>query len=85
MAANWYKIFNKTDFVAEALVSRTLVLTLIGIGETTFEVFVGNHVSVLFDDVFLPIGLLDQNPYVRDGYAVYENDAGDIYFGIGDA
>ncbi len=84
MAANWFNIFNKTEFLAESLVSRTLIVNLAGVGQATFEIFSGNYVSVLYDDVFLPVGFLDTNPYMRDGYAVYEDDAGDVWFGIED-
>ncbi len=85
MAANWYNIFNKTDFIAESLVSRTLNVMLTGIGQVTIEVFRGAYVSVLYDDVFLPVQFLDVNPYERDGYAVYEDAAGDVWLGIEDA
>lgn len=82
MSVNWYKLFNVTEFLAEGLVSRTLVLELEGIGTQTFEIFRGNYVSVLYADTFLPIELLDQNPYAREGYAVYKDTADDVWIGI---
>ncbi len=82
MSANWYKIFNSTDFLAESLVSRTLVVDLEARGQETFEIFNGNFLSVAYDDTLLPINFLDQNPYVRDSYAVYEDASNDVWFGF---
>lgn len=82
MAAEWYKLFNLADFLATGLVSRTLIFDLEGRGPTTFEVFRGNEVSVAYDDAFLPVSFLDQNPYAQPGYAVYLDSSDDVWFGF---
>lgn len=82
MSASWYNIFNVAEFIDEELVSRTLVLTLPDRGEKTFEIFRGNYVSVLFDGVLLPIEFLDQNPYVNGEYAIYKDEADEVWFGF---
>lgn len=84
MAARWYKLFNVAEFLTESLDSRTLVLDLPDRGEETFEIFRGNYVSVAYDDGFLPIEFLDRNPYVQGSYAVYRDEADDIWFGFGE-
>lgn len=82
MAAKWYKLFNVTEFLAEELVARTLVVDLTGRGVETFEIFSGNEVSVQYDDAFLPVNFLEQNPYIQGEYAVYKDAADDIWFGF---
>lgn len=82
MSASWYKLFNLADFLAESLVSRTLVETLNDRGEQTFEIFRGNYVSVQYADAFLPINFLDRNPYVQGNYAVWRDGNDDIWFGF---
>lgn len=82
MNYEWYKLFNKVDFEAEALVSRTLLVQLEDRGRQTFEIFRGNLVGVVYDDAFLPVGLLNQNPYAQEGYAIYLDANNDVWFGF---
>ncbi len=84
MAASWYKIFNLPEFLATGILSRTLVLEIETLGPQTFEVFKGNYVSVLYADAFLPIDFLEQNPYAQGSYAIYKDDADDVWIGIED-
>lgn len=82
MTYDWYKIFNLTEFLATGLVARSLVLELDGRGSTTFEIFRGNEVGVQFDDAFLPVSFLEQNPYVQGTYAVYLDATDNVWFGF---
>jgi len=79
---DWYKIFTLAEFQALGLVARSLILNLEGRGVTRLEVTVGNTVAVQYDGVLLPVEFLDQNPYEREGYAVYLDTAGDVWFGF---
>lgn len=82
MAAQWYKLFNVAEFMAESIVQRTLVEILPDRGEETFHIFRGSYVSVAYADAFLPIGFLDRNPYVQGDYAVYKDPYDNIWFGF---
>jgi hypothetical protein len=82
MEFDWYEIFNRTEFEAEGLVSKILTPVLDGIGEKEILVTKGGLTSVLCDDVFLPIGFLGENPYTRDGIAVYEDDDANVWIGF---
>lgn len=80
---DWYKLFNKTEFEAEELVSRTLLVQLEGRGREQFHITRGNTVAVTYDsDIFLPVNFLEQNPYVQETYAVYLDGNDDVWFGF---
>lgn len=82
MAYDWYKLFNKSEFEAENIPARTLLVQLDDRGVETFEIFRGNYVAVMYGDAFLPINFLDQNPYAQNGYAVYRDPNDDVWFGF---
>lgn len=82
MNYDWFKLFNKIEFEADLIPSRTLVLQLEGRGRETFYLTRGNYTSVGYDDAFLPVSLLDQNPYVQGAYAVYLDGSDDVWFGF---
>lgn len=86
MTFDWYKIFNLAEFMALNLVSRSLTVVLEGAGEKDILIVRGNTVSIVFEDVFLPIEFEDDNPFVREGdeksYAVYKDESGDVWLGI---
>lgn len=79
---NFWKLFNLAEFEATALVSRTLTLLLGDYGEREILIVRGNATSIVFDGVLLPINLNGRNPYSRDGYLVYKDDADDVWLGI---
>jgi hypothetical protein len=78
----WYNIFNRADFLAEELPSRTLTVTLSDIGEVNIELFVGNELSMVYDGVLLPVNFLEENPYSYGGYSVYVDGNDDVWLGI---
>lgn len=82
MNYNWFSIFNLPDFINTGLVSRTLQVFLSGIGPKQVMVTNGNLVSVVIDGVILPIEFMGKNPYGREGYAVYKNEAGEVFLGV---
>ncbi len=83
MIYSWYKIFNLTEFEALGLVSKNYTLDFEDLGQKEILVTKGNLVSILYADVFLPIGLSDENPVERDDHAVYLDDTTqDVYLGI---
>lgn len=82
MIFDWYKIFNLQDFLDLDLVSRTYTVSLEGIGQKDILVTKGNSVSVIYEDVLLPINFADKNPYVRDTFAVYKDDDDNVYVGV---
>jgi hypothetical protein len=82
MEFNWFNLFNKAQFLETGLPSRTLKFILEGIGEKEILVTVGNEVSILYEGVFLPVGFFDKNPFVREGFAVWEDENENIWLGV---
>lgn len=84
MNYNWYKIFNLAAFTALGLVSQTYTLELEDLGQKDILVTKGNHVSMLYEGVYLTLEFNDQNPFAFDGHAIYLDEAGDVWLGIED-
>ena len=82
MIYNWYKLFSKTEFEATGLASRRLVVELEDLGEVVVLISRGNLLSITYDDVYLPINLVDQNPYAQENYAVYLDADNYVHLGI---
>jgi len=82
MIFDWYKIINKTEFEAADLVSKEVEVFLEGVGIRTILVTKANLISLLYDGVFLSLGLTEDNPFIFDGHAVYLDDNDDIWLGI---
>lgn len=86
MLFDWYNLFSLTEFLAQGLISRTLHVNLDGIGQKDILVTRGNEISLIYEDVILPINFRDQNPYNRAGsektYAVYQDSNNNIWLGI---
>lgn len=78
----WFKIFNRTEFLATGLVSRTYTFVLTGFGQKDILVTLGNALGITYDGVYLPIELNDLNPFVIDERAVYVDQNDDVYLGI---
>lgn len=79
---NWYPIFKLTDWLATGLVQRTLVLDLQDMGEQSFLITQGETTAVLWEDKFLPVNFLDQNPYIQDGVGVFKDTNDNVYIGF---
>jgi len=82
MTFDWYRLFSLPDFLATGLVSRTLAVSLEGIGEKSILITRGNAVGITYEDEFLPIGSIGKNPYVRSSYAVYKDAEDFVWLGI---
>ncbi len=82
MIYNWYLIFNLVEFEALNLVSKTYTQLFEDIGQRDVLVTKGDHVSIFYDDVFLPINLNDKNPFEFEDYAVYIDESDNVYLGI---
>ncbi len=82
MIFDWYNLFSLTEFVATGLVARTLVVQLEDRGRLTFQITQANTTAVYYDGTFLPVSFLDQNPYIRDNYAVYLDADSNVWFGF---
>lgn len=79
---NWFKIFNKVEFEATGLPSRTLTLNLKGIGQKNILITKGNELGVLYEGIFLVVGLNGNNPFRWEGLAVYLDENNDVFLGI---
>lgn len=81
---NWYKIFNLTEFEALGLVSRTYEFVLEGLGLREVLVTKGNTVGVVFDDVFLSLGFLNDEGYFafEDRAVFLQTATQDVYVGV---
>lgn len=78
----FYNVFNLDDFEAEGLVSKEYTKEFEGVGEKTILVTKSNLVGVLFDDIYLPLELNNNNPFEMDDRAVYIDDDNEVYVGI---
>jgi hypothetical protein len=78
----WYKIFNKTEFNATGLVSKTYTLPLENIGEREILVTKGQGFGITYDGVFLSLGLNGLNPFPFDSHAIYEDGNQDVFLGV---
>ncbi len=80
---NWFKIFNRTEFDALGLVSKTYTLELEDIGIKNILVTKGITHGLTYEGVFLSLLLNDLNPFEFEGYAIYLNtETNDVYLGI---
>jgi len=82
MIFDWYKLLNYNEFISLGLISRTLTVFLEGVGQEDVLVTVGNEFGITFRDAFLPLSFEGQNPFYRDGYAIYEDPDGNVWLGI---
>lgn len=78
----WYKIFNLPEFEATGLVSRAYTFELEDVGIKEILVTKSNLVSILYEDVFLPLNLNDKNPFEMDDHAIYIDANDDVFLGI---
>lgn len=82
MIYDWFKLFNRTDFLATGLVSRTLTLTLEGIGNREVLITKGDFLGVTYEGVFLAIGITDDSPFEFDLMALYVDENEDVWLGL---
>lgn len=82
MIYNWFKIFNKTEFDALDLVSKTYTLILEGIGQKDILVTKGVGYGITYEGVFLSLNMNDLNPFEFDGHAIYIDADENVYLGI---
>jgi hypothetical protein len=79
-----YFIFNKDDFEALELGSKTYTVNLPDLGEKDILVTNGNLLAITFEGVFLALRVNSKNPFFKDGYAVFMDESNDVYLGIED-
>lgn len=82
MTYDWFNVFNKTEFEALDLVSKTYEVIFEGVGKKEILVTKGNYLSVLIDEIFLSVNLNDKNPFEFEDYAVYLDEDNDVWIGI---
>jgi hypothetical protein len=79
---NWFKIFNRTEFLASGRVSRTYTLNLEGIGQKEILATFGNILGITYEGIFLTWTEEGINPFTFGGHAIYVDAANDVYLGI---
>jgi hypothetical protein len=82
MIYDWYKLFNMQEFLDTGLTSREIVQVLVGRGRTTVLVSRGNVVSLTYDGAFMPVNMIDINPFVVSPYASFLDSGGDVWIGF---
>lgn len=82
MEFNWFPLFNRSEFEELGLVSRTLTVTLEGIGEKEILITQGNELAITYEGIFLPVSFTDKNPFVKEGHAIFEDSNENIFLGI---
>ena len=78
----WYLIFNRAEFEALNLVSKTYNLDLEDLGLKSILVTNGNTLGITYNGVYLPVKMNLKNPFEFEGLAVYEAESGNVYLGI---
>lgn len=84
----WYNVFNEDEFIAEDLISKTVSLNLEDLGTKEMLLTRGNLTCLTYDaggdigKVVLPLDFESQNPYDRDGVALYKDSAGEVWLGF---
>lgn len=69
--------------MATGLGSKPYNLNLESLGESIFTVYIGNVVSVMYLDQFMPVNMHDEPLYEKLNYATYRDDlTGNVYFGF---
>lgn len=84
MSYTAYFIFNKNEFEALDLISKTYPINLPVLGQKDVLVTNGNLLAITFEGVFLAVNINDKNPFFKDGYAVFLDEENDVYLGIED-
>lgn len=84
MSYTSYFIFNKNEFEALDLGSKTYTVNLPDLGEKDILVTSGNLLSITFEGVLLPVDLNETNPFFKDGYAALLDENDDVFLGIED-
>lgn len=79
---NWYKLFSLTDFLAEEIASRELIVLLESLGRTSVLISRGNMVSISYGGSYLPVNFPDVNPYIAGGYAAYLDGENFVWLGV---
>lgn len=77
-----YKLFNRTEFEAAGIPSRTLRVNLAGIGVKEILVTRGNELAILYEGEFLVVNFAGKNPYAKNNVAVWEDANHDVYLGV---
>lgn len=78
----WFKIFNKNEFDALGLVSKTYTLFLEGVGQKNILVTKSEGYGMVYEGIFLPLEMNGENPFAFEGHAIYKTVAGNVYLGI---
>lgn len=78
----WYLIFNRAEFEALNLVSKTYDLDLEDLGLKSILVTNCNTLGITYNGVYLPVKMNLKNPFEFEGLAVYEAESGNVYLGI---
>lgn len=82
MMYSWYKIFNYQAFLDTGLTSREQIEVLEGVGRVSILISRGNVVSISYNGAFMPINMLEINPFRESPYASYLDANGDVWLGI---
>lgn len=78
----WFFIFNKAEFLALNLTSKTYTLILGDIGQKEIMATKGVAVGILYNDIFLSLELNDKNPFEFEGHAIYIDENDDVFLGV---
>ena len=86
MNFDWYKLFNLSEYKATNLISRNYQVVLDGIGQKEIYIARGNEISLIYEDVILPVKFHSANPFIREGddasYAVFLDENDYVWLGI---
>lgn len=82
MIWDWYRLFNRADFLATGLPSYEVQVELVGIGIRNILITQGIATSITVDDTMLTIDLNDRNPFRYGSRAVFIDENDDVWLGV---
>ena len=70
---DWYKIISIEDFEKNGTPSMDISADTQERGRLDISVYKGVFYALVYDGVYLPVGLNGRNPFIKNGYAAYSD------------
>jgi len=78
---NWYPIITITDFKKNDTPSMDISIETAEYGILEIRIVKSNFYALVYNDIYLPIELNEQNPYQRDNLKAY-SDGNTLWIGF---
>jgi hypothetical protein len=78
---DWYKVILTADFENNNTPSMDVIFDTQERGRINVSIYKSGFYALVYDGVYLPVGLNDRNPFIKNGYAAYK-DASALWIGF---